>query len=205
MIELIVWEFLWGMPLIFTILAVGIYYSIRTKFFQVIKLPYILKDSFDRLFRAKNKDNQDGVLSPLESVSLSIGATVGVGNIGGVATAIAFGGPGAVFWMWVAGLFGKIIKMAEVTLAVHYRSTDKNGETYGGPTYYIKKGLHEERKSKKLYKVLNFIFILGFGTVFFLTIQNYTVSEAVSSTFQINQVLVSFVYLICFTFSLAEG
>lgn len=91
-------------------------------------------------------DNSKGIISSFEAVSTAVGGSVGVANIGGVSTAIAVGGPGAVFWMWVCALFGMIIKTVEVTLSVHYRNTDENGDPYGGPTYYMEKGLGEEKK-----------------------------------------------------------
>ncbi|QKY71698.1 sodium:alanine symporter family protein [Lentibacillus sp. CBA3610] len=204
-VEFIVQDVLWGTPLIITILTVGVFLSLKTDFFQIRRLPLIFRESTRDIKRSKDKQKGGGVLSPFEAVSLSIGATVGVGNIGGVAAAIALGGPGAVFWMWIAGLVGKIIKMTEVSLAVHYRSRDKNGEAYGGPTYYIRKGLYEERNHKVLYKILNFIFIFGFGTGFVLTVQNYTVSEAVATTFSMNHVLVSLIYTVLLYIMISGG
>ena len=107
---------------------------------------------------------------------MALGTTIGVGNIGGVATAIAMGGPGAVFWMWVAGIFGLIIKTVEITLAVYYRSKDQSGDSYGGPNYYIHKGIGIEKNKKVLAKCLIFIFAFGLFLGIFLNIQTYTVS-----------------------------
>ena len=100
------------------------------------------------------EDGSDGVISPREAMSIALGTTIGGGNIGGVATAIAVGGPGAIFWMWVAGVLGQIIKMAEITLAVHYRSRNKDGSAYGGPNYYMQKGIGRQKGMKKAFKIL---------------------------------------------------
>lgn len=106
----------------------------------------------------KNK----GTLKPLQTPAIAVGAVVGPGNIGGVASAIALGGPGAVFWMWVTGVTGQVVKMVEVTLAVHYRSVHKDGTTYGGPTYYINKGIGKEIGWKKAGKVLSVLLWIAF-------------------------------------------
>ena len=204
LIEKIVWEYLWGMPLILIILFVGAYFTVRSGFFQFRFIKHIFSTSFGRL-TMKKSDKEKGTLSSLEALSVAAGATVGVGNIGGVATAIAVGGPGAVFWLIVAGILGQIIKMAEVTLAVYYRNTQTDGNTYGGPTYYISKGLGIEKGWKIVPKILAFIFIFGFGVGFFLTMQNYTVSEAISTTFDLNMIIVSVVYTILLYLMISGG
>jgi AGCS family alanine or glycine:cation symporter len=204
LIEKIVWEYLWGMPLIILSLFVGIYFTFFSGFFQFRFAKHAFKVAFGKFF-AKSDDKEEGTISPMQALSVAIGATVGVGNIGGVATAIAVGGPGAVFWLWVAGILGQVIKMAEISLAVHYRSKSPDGSTYGGPTYYIKKGLGIEKKLKPLANVLAFIFIFGFGVGFVITMQNYTVAEAVSSTFNVNMITVSVVYTILLYLMIAGG
>lgn len=195
---------LWGIPLIVLILGTGIYFTLATGFFQFTKFGMILKKTFGSLFKKGEDEGKEGVLSPFEAVSTAIGGTVGVGNIGGVATAIAFGGPGAVFWMWIAALVGMIIKMAEVTLAVYYREKDEEGNPYGGPTYYMEKGLGKE-KGFKGWPVLAFIFGGGLFSTFFLTLQNYTVSEAVGATFGIPLLWVSIAYIILTYVIIAGG
>jgi len=205
LIEKIVWDILWGLPLIILILAVGIFFTFATGFFQFRYFGYAMKQAYKKFFRNNDAEKDSGSISPFEALSVAIGATVGVGNIGGVASAIALGGPGAIFWLWVAGVLGQIIKVVEVSLAVHYRSKDENGNTYGGPTYYMKKGLGEEKNLKLLSKILAFIFIFGFGVGFFITMQNYTVSEAVSSTFSINMITVSIVYTILLYLMISGG
>ncbi len=132
-------NFIWGVPAMVCIFGVGLYLSIRTGFLQIRKFPYAIKTTLGRIFR--KRDASDGAITPFQAVCTALAATVGTGNIAGVAGAIAIGGPGAIFWMWVSALFGMCTKFAEVTLAVHYREINANGELVGGPMYYIKNGL----------------------------------------------------------------
>ncbi|MDR9768971.1 amino acid carrier protein [Acetomicrobium sp.] len=135
-------------------------------------------------------------MTPYQAVSVAIGSTVGVGNIGGVATAVAVGGPGAVFWMWMAGIFGQAIKMVEVSLALYYRTHIGEDLTYGGPTYYISRGIGKEKGWNTFARILCFLFLVGFFIGYIFNIQNYTVSEAIAGTFNVNILLVSFVFLL---------
>ncbi|GAA0125982.1 alanine/glycine:cation symporter family protein [Clostridium senegalense] len=187
---------LWGTPLIVTILGTGLFFTVASGFFQIRFFKHIMKETFGKLIKKdKTSKGEKGILSPFEAISIAIGGSVGVGNIGGVATAIAVGGPGAVFWLWVAALLGTIIKMVEVTLAVHYRTIDEEGNPYGGPSFYMEKGLGEEKKLK-LWIVPAILFGGGILSTFFITLQNYTVSEAISSTFDVSMILVAFIYAI---------
>lgn len=205
-IEVLVWDYMWGTPMVVFILGVGCYITIRSGCFQIFNFKTSMKHALSSIFGKKDKENKKaGVLSPLEAMSAALGATVGVGNIGGVATALATGGPGAIFWMWIAGLFGMVIKMAEITLAVHYRSKDKNNEAYGGPNYYIKKGLGIEKNHTKLYKVLGVLFSVSFMMGYFLNIQAYTVSEAMASTFSIGMIPVAIVFTILLYIMISGG
>lgn len=135
-------NFIWGVPAMVCIFGVGLYLSIRTNFLQIRKFPYAIKTTLGRIFR--KRDASDGAITPFQAVCTALAATVGTGNIAGVAGAIAIGGPGAIFWMWVSALFGMCTKYAEVTLAVHYREINANGELVGGPMYYIKNGLSKQ-------------------------------------------------------------
>ncbi len=204
LLEIIVWDYLWGVPLIAISLFVGVYFTLFSGFFQFRFLRHISKVVYEKLF-SKNELEEKGTISALEALSIAIGATIGVGNIAGVATAIAVGGPGAVFWLWVAGLLGQIIKMVEVSLAVHYRNTSETGACFGGPTYYIQKGLGVEKGMKILPRILSFLFIFGFGIGFFLTLQNYTVSEAISSTFDVSMIHVSVIYTVLLYLMISGG
>ena len=138
-INSVVNNFIWGVPAMLCIFGVGLYLSIRTNFLQIRKFPYAIKTTIGRMFRKKNAS--DGALTPFQAVCTALAATVGTGNIAGVAGAIAIGGPGAVFWMWVSALLGMCTKFAEVTLAVQFREKNANGDLVGGPMYYIKNGL----------------------------------------------------------------
>lgn len=135
-------NFIWGVPAMICIIGVGLYLSIRTRFLQILKFPYAMKVTLGRMM--KKKEASDGALTPFQAVCTALAATVGTGNVAGVAGAIAIGGPGAVFWMWVSALLGMCTKFAEVTLAVHFRETNAQGDLVGGPMYYIKNGLDKK-------------------------------------------------------------
>ena len=132
-------NFIWGVPAMVCIIGVGLYLSARTGFIQIRKFGYALRCTIGRMF--KKKEASDGSITPFQAVCTALAATVGTGNIAGVAGAIALGGPGAVFWMWISALLGMCTKFAEVTLAVHYRERNEKGDYVGGPMYYIKNGL----------------------------------------------------------------
>ena len=131
-------HFVWGVPTLILILGVGIYLSVRTGFAQIQLLPKAFSAFFGKLLsRASDKE---GVTS-FQALCTALAATVGIGNIVGVAGAIAIGGPGAVFWMWTCGVLGMITKYAEATLAVHFQTKNKTGEVIGGPMYIISQGM----------------------------------------------------------------
>ena len=135
-------NFIWGVPAMICIFGVGLFLSVRTNFLQIRKFPYAIRTTLGRMFRKRNAS--DGAMTPFQAVCTALAATVGTGNIAGVAGAIAIGGPGAVFWMWISALLGMCTKYAEVTLAVHFREKNVNGELVGGPMYYIKNGLDKK-------------------------------------------------------------
>lgn len=132
-------NFIWGVPAMICIIGVGLFLSLRLRFLQIRKFPYAIKTTIGRMFR--KREASDGAMTPFQAVCTALAATVGTGNIAGVAGAIAIGGPGAVFWMWVSALLGMCTKFAEVTLAVHFRERNAQGDLVGGPMYYIKNGL----------------------------------------------------------------
>lgn len=119
----------WGAPALLLILGVGLYFSFRTRFLQVRKLGF----SLSTIWRKLREKPEPGGVSPFQAVCTALAATVGTGNIAGVAGAIAIGGPGAIFWMWVAALLGMVVKYAEVVLAVRYREPDGAGRVSGWP------------------------------------------------------------------------
>ena len=132
-------DFIWGAPAMVCIIGVGLYLSFRTNFLQIRKFAYSMKCTIGRIF--EKREASAGSLTPFQAVCTALAATVGTGNIAGVAGAIAIGGPGAVFWMWISALLGMCTKFAEVTLAVHFRERNEKGDYVGGPMYYIKNGL----------------------------------------------------------------
>lgn len=205
LITVIVNDYLWGTPLVAFILLAGAYITVRTGFFQITGFKMSMKKAWDNFFGKDKDDENSGVLSPMEAMATALGTTIGVGNIGGVASAVAIGGPGAVFWMWVSGLFGMVIKSAETTLAVYYRSKDENNEAYGGPNYYMKKGIGMELGMHKLFKVLSALFIVGFSLSYFINIQTYTVAEAMSSTFGIGMLTSAVVFTVLLYVMISGG
>ena len=150
---------MWGVPAMVCILGVGLYLSLRTRFLQIRKFPLAIRSTLGRMFQKKTA--QDGAMTPFQAVCTALAATVGTGNIAGVAGAIAIGGPGAVFWMWVSALLGMCTKFAEVTLAVHFRERNAQGDYVGGPMYYIKNGL-----SRRWYWLAVLYSVFGVFTVF---------------------------------------
>ena len=155
-------SFIWGIPAMVCIIGVGLLLSVRTGFLQIRKFPYAIRTTIGRMFR--KKDASDGTMTPFQAVCTALAATVGTGNIAGVAGAIAIGGPGAVFWMWCSALLGMCTKFSEVTLAVHFRERNKNGELVGGPMYYIKNGLGQRWQFLAvLYSLFGVLTVFGTG------------------------------------------
>lgn len=158
-INTIVNNFVWGVPAMICIIGVGLLLTLRTRFLQFRKFTYTFRVTIGKIFH--KQESSDGSITPFQAVCTALAATVGTGNIAGVAGAIAIGGPGAVFWMWVSALLGMCTKFSEVTLAVHFREKNKEGDWVGGPMYYIKNGL------KPCWHWLAVLFsILGVLTVF---------------------------------------
>lgn len=150
----------WGLPATVLIFGVGLYLSIRTGFLQFTKFGTVWKNTIGKIFH-RTTEAGHGAVTPFQAVCTALAATVGTGNIAGVAGAIAIGGPGAVFWMWISALLGMVTKYSEVTLAVHYRQKNKHGDWVGGPMYYIENGLG------KKWKFLGILFaIFGVFAVF---------------------------------------
>lgn len=172
---------LWGWPMMILIFLCGLIFGLGTGFFQIRKLPYVLKETLGKCFR-KDKLEGEGTITPLQAVSSALAGCIGNGNIAGVATAIATGGPGAVFWMWIMGLFGMMTKFVEVVLAVHFREQTESGAFYGGPMYYIEKGMG--KKWKPLAMFYGVMMIVGaLGTA--VWVQPHTMASALKSTFGI--------------------
>ena len=153
-------SFMWGPPLITLLVGTGIFLTLRLKLLQVVRLPKAL----GLIFKAKN--HGEGDVSSFKALCVALAATVGTGNIVGVATAVKVGGPGAIFWMWMAAFFGMATKYAEGLLAVKYRTTDEKGEIAGGPMFYIRNGMGEKYKPLATFFAIATVLVawLGIGT-----------------------------------------
>lgn len=153
-------SFVWGAPLLILLVGTGIMLTIRLGLIQVVHLPKAL----DLIFRSPN--NGSGDVKSFQALCMALAATVGTGNIVGVATAIKAGGPGALFWMWLAAFFGMATKYAEGLLAVKYRVTDDNGQIAGGPMYYIERGMGRKYRPLAIFFAFSgmLVALLGIGT-----------------------------------------
>lgn len=160
------------------IVGTGLFLSIKTGFFSITKLGYILKNTLLKMFSKEQKG--EGEVTAFQAVATALAATVGTGNIAGVATAIASGGPGAVFWMWLAAIFGMTTKFSEVVLAVNFREKTEDGRFVGGPMYYIKKGLGWGWLAA-LFAIFGGLAAFGIGNM----TQSNSVALAVESSFNI--------------------
>ena len=150
-------SFLWGVPLITLLVGTGILLTIRLSLIQVVHLPRAL----GLILRAKNRGAGD--ISSFKALCVALAATIGTGNIVGVATAVKVGGPGAIFWMWMAAFFGMATKYAEGLLAVKYRTTDEHGEIAGGPMYYIRRGMGEKYRPLAGFFAVATVLVAFFG------------------------------------------
>ena len=168
-------SFAWGPVMITLLFATGLILSVGTKFVQYRKLGLAFKLLFTKT------DDAEGDISPFQALMTSLAATIGTGNIAGVATAIAIGGPGAVFWMWVTAILGGATKFSEALLAIRYRVTDEKGEKSGGPMYYCSKGMEEKFGGN--WKWLGFLFAL-FAFIASFGIGNMVQSNSVAASLQ---------------------
>ncbi len=169
--------FIWGLPLIILLLGTGVYLTILLRGIQFRAL---LPALYLALIKRKEDGDAEGDISHFQALMTALSATVGVGNIAGVATAIAVGGPGALFWMWVTGLLGMATKYSEAVLAVKYREVDKLGTMSGGPMYYISKGLGLKWLGM-LFAIFASIAAFGIGNM----VQSNSVADALGTAFGI--------------------
>lgn len=197
MIEFLNWldGVLWGVPLIVLMVVTGLYFTIRSGAFQFRHFGYILKHTGGQIFKKEERDgesdgNNKGMISSFEAICTAVGGTVGFGNIAGVATAVAAGGPGAIFWMWVSASLGLILKQVEVTLGVYYRTKKSDDKYYGGATYYMEKGLGEEHHWGKFWKIPAVIFGIGIFSTYFVSSSNLTASQVVAGAFHIPDITI---------------
>ena len=172
----------WGLPMMVLILGVGVYLSVRCGFPQFRHFVHIMKNTAGKAFEKTEK--KEGAVSPFKAMCTALAASIGTGNIAGVSGAIAIGGPGAVFWMWMSALLGMCTKFAEVTLSVNYRQRNAAGDWVGGPMYYITNGLG------KSWKWLASVFAV-FGALAAFGIGNMTQINTIAGT--INTAIAGFV------------
>lgn len=192
---------IWSLPLIYLCLAVGLYFTVRTMFLQFVNIPDMIRQL------REGEDSKDGT-SSLQSLMMSLAGRVGMGNIGGVATAIAFGGPGAVFWMWAMALLGAATSFIESTLGQIYKERDRDtGEYRGGPAYYFTKAYSHKPWGKALvvYGVL-FAIVTIFATSYFLPgVQANGVAAAVEQAWSVEPWIVAVAMVILLAFIVLGG
>ena len=175
--------FLWGPWTMCFIAFVSIFLTFKSRFFQLSNFRYIFSETFLKVFQ-RSDIREKNTISPFQATSTSLAGTVGMGNMAGVATALSIGGPGAIFWMWVLALFGMITKAAEITLAIHYREVDDNGDIFGGPMLYIKKALGWR------FLAILFSLCITINCIFTSSLlQAHTVGRALDASYNINPYL----------------
>ena len=178
-------EFLWGTPLMILMVGVGLYLTVRTRFFQITGIGTWMKRTIGELFKKQDSENsagEEGQLKPFQALSTVLAGTIGSGVIAGVAAAIAIGGPGSVFWMWVIAIVGMMTKMTEVTLAVDFRKKTESGEYFGGPMHYMKNGLGATGKVLAgIYAVALFVEVLADACF----VQTNTLAVCVNDVFHV--------------------
>lgn len=190
---------LWGPWTLVFIAAVAVFFTIRSRGFQIRRVGFILKRTLGTIF-AGTKSKQRGRMTPFQATSTALASTVGMGNMAGVATALSIGGPGAIFWMWILALLSMMTKTAEITLAVHYREVDEKGNLRGGPMYYIQKGLG--------WKSLAKLFAAGVlvNSLFTATLlQSHTVGRAFLSSYKLSPYITTGVMALLTAFVIIGG
>ena len=168
-------SFVWGPIMLLLLVGTGVYLTLRTNFFSITKLGYIMRNTLMKMFEKEQKG--EGEVTAFQAVATALAGTIGTGNIAGVATAIALGGPGAIFWMWLSAIFGMTTKFAEVVLSINYREKTEDGRFVGGPMYYIQNGLK--------WKWLAYVFA-GFGALASFGIGNMTQSNSVAASLEVS-------------------
>lgn len=199
----------WGFPTVFLLIGCGIFYSIRLHFFQFSKIRLWLDNTLFAIFKSKDvlrKENGRSI-SQFQAVSTALAATIGTGNIAGVATAISAGGPGAVFWMWISACFGMMTSFGENVLGIYYRRKNSDGDWCGGPMYYIRSGLSNNRYLSKLSKPLSFaysLFLIGASLGIGNMTQANAISDSLNNSFDV-PIIISASILCVITFLIISG
>ncbi|MBQ8883958.1 MAG: alanine:cation symporter family protein [Oscillospiraceae bacterium] len=179
--------FVWGVPMLVLIISTGIFMTIRTGFFQVTKVKYWFGSTFLAIFKkiSVTKTKEKKAISQFQALATALAATIGTGNIAGVATAIVIGGPGAVFWMWMSAFFGMMTNFSEKVLGIYFRKKNANGEWAGGPMYYIEEGLKNKKGIGKIAKPLSVLFSI-FCVLASFGIGNMAQINSISSSMKVS-------------------
>ena len=183
MLNLITWlnnNIIWGIPMLILMLGTGVYLLIRTKGVLFTRFGTVMGNTLKTIFK-KSEHQEEGTITPFQAVCTALAATVGTGNIVGIAIAISIGGPGAIFWMWICAILGMVTKFCESTLAVAYREKNENGDYVGGPMYYISRGLGW-KKTASAFCIFAVFASFGVGNM----VQANAVSVGLKSTFNIS-------------------
>lgn len=177
----------WGIPMLILIIGTGIYMSVRTGFFQITRIKTWANETFLAIFKKKSvtKTDEKKAITQFQALSTALAATIGTGNIAGVATAVCIGGPGAVFWMWLSALFGMMTSFSENVLGIYFRKKNEHGEWSGGAMYYLEEGLKEKKGLRRIAKPLSVMFAI-FCVLASFGIGNMAQSNSISSAMQSN-------------------
>lgn len=193
-------SFVWGPPMLILIVGTGMYITFKTKFFTLRKLGYIFGQTMGKVFKKDKNSQGQGEITPFQAVATALAATLGTGNIAGVATAMTIGGPGAIFWMWISAFFGMATKYAEVVLSIRYRETNEDGSFVGGPMYYLKNGLKKPWLAI-LFSIFASIAALGIGNM----VQSNSVADSLFNTFGVNKVVTGLVLAVIVALAMFGG
>lgn len=177
----------WGIPMLVLIIGTGIFMSVRTGFFQITRIKTWANETFLAIFKKKSvtKTDEKKAITQFQALSTALAATIGTGNIAGVATAVCIGGPGAVFWMWISALFGMMTSFSENVLGIFFRKKNEHGEWSGGAMYYLEEGLKEKKGLRHIAKSLSVMFAI-FCVLASFGIGNMAQSNSISSAMQSN-------------------
>lgn len=180
-------EWVWGVPMLILIIGTGILLTVRTGFFQIVRAKVVTNETFLAIFKKKNvtKTKDKKAISQFQALSTALAATIGTGNIAGVATAITIGGPGAIFWMWISAFFGMMTNYSENVLGIFYRKKNAKDEWSGGAMYYLEEGLGNKKHMKKPAKVLAVMFAV-FCVLASFGIGNMTQVNSISAALNTN-------------------
>lgn len=203
-------NWVWGIPMLVLIIFTGVWMTLRTGFFQVVRAKVVSNETFFAIFKKKHvtKTKEKKAISQFQALTTALAATIGTGNIAGVATAIAIGGPGAIFWMWVSAFFGMMTSFSENVLGIYYRRKNSDGEWSGGAMYYLQDGLGQKKGMKKVAKVLAILFAV-FCVLASFGIGNMTqvnsISDAMYTNFDIPKLTTGIVLAIITALVLVGG